>query len=142
MSGIRWSRMNRQRIMIIVLVGTVVFNILFSLWAVFNVDTTSWFLIDLGPAIIQDSYFYGAPSLESPFGMIGDVPGGYSLYNGGVFDGFKEVNLSEWMIGNELITFGTPPIDYMPIILAIAFTMLPLTIILVIGRRSYGSAKT
>ena len=87
---------------------------------------------------MQDSYYIRSPGLESPFGMIGDIPGGYPLYSGNPLQSDIPENLTdsaEWQ-------FSAPALDMNAVLLAISFAVVPIVLILILGRRSYGSTKT
>ena len=88
-----------------------------------------WLFPELGPAVIQDSGLGRSPALESPFGIIGDIPGCYSLYDGNPL---------------QHVDVGSPKqsSDMEIVILAIVFAIIPLTGVLILGRRSYGATKT
>jgi hypothetical protein len=102
----------------------------------------SWPFFDLGPAVIQDSFYMRAPGLESPYGIIGDIPGGYSLYTGNPLQTGPAENLTgfldfqeNWMVSYANYSIST-------IVVAILFAAIPLFAIVILGRRSYGSTKT
>ena len=87
---------------------------------------------------MQDSYYIRSPGLESPFGMIGDIPGGYPLYSGNPLQSDLPENLTDsadWQ-------FSAPALNMNAILLAISFAVVPVALILILGRRSYGSTKT
>jgi len=90
---------------------------------------------------MQDSYYIRAPGLESPYGMIGDIPGGYPLYSGNPLQADAPENPTN---SSDLIDwqFSTPPLDMNAVLFAISFALVPVALILVLGRRSYGSTKT
>jgi len=133
--------LQKRRIFPIVICLSVIFNIVFVL-GLQSADThIQWPFADLGPAIIQDSYYIRAPGLESPYGVIGDIPGGYSLYLGNPLQIGDEVNVS---LSRDHITwsYGRIPLSIDILILALAFVGIPVGMILIGGRRSYGSSKT
>jgi len=120
-------------------------SLIFNFGFVFANQSTgnlgSWLFWDLGPAIMQDSYYIRAPGLESPYGIIGDVPGGYPLYSGNPLEPYFSENLT----GNSNpVNWNLTPASYSlnAMMLAISFAILPLAVILILGRRSYGSTKT
>ncbi len=90
---------------------------------------------------MQDSYYIRAPGLETPYGIIGDIPGGYPLYSGNPLhsDSYENYTIptetSDWY-------YGTPIPDMNSVLLAIIFAAVPVALILILGRRSYGSTKT
>ena len=133
----------RKRIILITLVISVSFNVL-AAFAVNAFPRTSqaWLFPDLGPGVLQDSYYSRAPALESLFGAIGDVPGGYSLYAGSPLQGGFSNNLSTWMAGSLPWSLSTlNPHASVPLA-AIVLAFVPLLAAFIIGRRSYGSTKT
>ena len=68
---------------------------------------------------MQDSYYIRSPGLESPFGMIGDIPGGYPLYSGNPLQSDIPENLTdsaEWQ-------FSAPALDMNAVLLAISFAV-------------------
>jgi hypothetical protein len=83
----------------------------------------------LGPAVIQDSNLGRAPALESPFGLIGDLPGLYSIYHGNPLQGSEEISVVPTQ-NSEMLLF------------ALLFGIVPVILVLFLGRRSYGSSKT
>ncbi|TXT56462.1 MAG: hypothetical protein BAJATHORv1_20051 [Candidatus Thorarchaeota archaeon] len=133
--------MDKRRIILVILIGSIFFNIA-SIWALSGKgDFDGWIFPDIGPAIMQDSYHNRAPALETPFGMVGDIPGGYSLYTGGLL-----VNNVNQGFNNtiQLVTPSvrpSPEIDTIMIICAVLITTIPFLTIAFLGRRSYGSAK-
>ena len=66
--------MRRRNLIPIAILLSVVFNIGFALIVTQGEGGIDWPFFDLGPAVIQDSLYVRAPGLESPYGMIGDVP--------------------------------------------------------------------
>jgi hypothetical protein len=102
----------------------------------------NWPFFDLGPAVIQDSFYMRAPGLESPFGMIGDVPGGYSLYTGNPLQTGPSDNLTGFLGVQDEWLINHPHSDVSIIVLAILFAVIPFIVIIILGRRSYGSTKT
>jgi hypothetical protein len=125
----------------IVIVLSLVFNIGFALTYQNANQSSSWLFRDLGPAVMQDSYYIRAPGLESPYGMIGDIPGGYPLYSGNPLQNEAPENVTN---SSDLIDwqFSTPPLDMNAVLFAISFALVPIALIIVLGRRSYGSTKT
>jgi hypothetical protein len=102
----------------------------------------AWLFPELGPAVMQDSYFGRSPGLESPFGIIGDLPGGYSLYSGNPLQTIPDWDFSEWFVGQVGFALGASGVDLEPIIMAVLFGLVPLALVLLLGRKSYGSTKT
>ena len=127
--------MRKKWIIPIVIVLSLIFNIGFALTFQNANHSSSWPFTDIGPAVMQDSYYIRSPGLESPFGMIGDIPGGYPLYSGNPLQSGSPENLTDWQ-------FSTPPLDMNAVLLAISFAIVPVVLILILGRRSYGSTKT
>ena len=134
--------MRKRSLIPIVILASVAFNIGFVILVNQGDGGFRWPFVDLGPAVIQDSFFVRAPGLESPYGMIGDVPGGYSLYTGNPLQTEPSENLTgvlgvqdEWEI-----TFQQQ--DGSTLLVAVIFAVVPLLGIIILGRRSYGSAKT
>lgn len=134
--------MKRSRLIPLVILISVIFNIGFATLASNNVDGLDWIFGELGPALLQDSYYSRAPGLETLFGIIGDVPGGYSLYSGSPLQS-SDTNATSALpyLAQPWPTFGTGP-DASILILSVLFALVPLVSIIVIGRRSYGSTKT
>ena len=133
--------MKKKWIIPVVIILSIVFNFGFALVHQNTDNTFSWFFRDLGPSVMQDSYYIRAPGLESPYGIIGDVPGGYPLYSGNPLQPYSLQNLTD--APNPLDwNLTAPAFDLNTLILAISFAILPLAIILILGRRSYGSTKT
>ena len=134
--------MRRRNLIPIVIILSVVFNIGFALYSNQGVDTVDWPFFELGPAVMQDSFYIRAPGLESPYGIIGDIPGGYSLYTGNPLQTGTSDNITgilgiqdDWMI-------NYPNYGVSTIVLAILFAVVPFLVIIILGRRSYGSTKT
>ena len=135
--------MTRRQLLVLLILASTAFNVLCIIVAGTESQSQSeWPFVDLGPAVIQDSYSNRAPALESPFGMIGDVPGGYSLYSGNPLQTGGHDDLSDWIAGEAPFSTedGAIQLDYL--ILAILFAIVPLIVISIAGRRSFGSAKT
>jgi hypothetical protein len=135
--------MTRRQLLVLLILASTVFNVLFIIVAGIGSDTqTGWAFVDLGPAVIQDSYHVRAPALESPFGMIGDIPGGYSLYSGNPLQNEGTYDLSDWIAGEAPFSIGDSTSQVGYLILAALFAFVPLIVIIIAGRRSFGSAKT
>ncbi|MHA1135158.1 MAG: hypothetical protein ACTSSE_01585 [Candidatus Thorarchaeota archaeon] len=132
--------MKKKWIIPIVIALSLIFNIGFALSAQIT-NQTSWLFSDLGPAVMQDSYYIRSPGLESPYGMIGDIPGGYPVYLGNPLQSDSQGNFTfssdqvDW-------NYTAPTSDEGTLLLAIVFAIVPITLILILGRRSYGSTKT
>jgi hypothetical protein len=134
--------MRKWNLIPIVILLSVVFNIGFALFSAQGETGVNWPFFDLGPAVIQDSFYMRAPGLESPYGMIGDVPGGYSLYAGSPLQTGSSENLT-WFLGfqdNWMIDILNYDISIL--MTALLFAVIPLFVIVILGRRSYGSTKT
>ncbi|MFW9844287.1 MAG: hypothetical protein ACFFEV_06915 [Candidatus Thorarchaeota archaeon] len=133
--------MRKKWIIPIAIVISLIFNIGFTLVFQNANQSSSWIFNDLGPAVMQDSFYIRSPGLESPYGMIGDIPGGYPLYSGNPLQSDIPENITQSF---QLIDwlFSAPVLDTNVVILAIIFAIVPLTLILVLGRKSYGGTKT
>lgn len=105
-------------------------------------STVGWIFPEHGPAVIQDSYHNRAPGLESPFGMIGDIPGGYSLYSGNPLQSGVHENLTNWVNGPNQWTLLPPEPDLGPLFVAVALILIPIILVGFLGRKSYGASKT
>ncbi|MDF1538281.1 MAG: hypothetical protein P1Q69_05215 [Candidatus Thorarchaeota archaeon] len=122
--------MRKIHLLLLVLLLSLTFNVGFIIYHVSEVsDNASWMFPELGPAVIQDSYYGRAPGLESPIGLIGDIPGLYSMYRG------NPLQAGAWNIP------GVSPNGEI-VAMAIAFALIPIIIVVALGRRSYGSSKT
>ncbi len=132
----------RKRMLIPIIIAiSLLFNVGFAL-AIQNASQSSpWVFFDLGPAVMQDSYYIRAPGLESPYGMIGDIPGGYPIYSGNPLQSEQPENFTEF---NENLFWNYAPSsqNMSVILLAFVFAVVPVALILILGRRSYGSTKT
>lgn len=128
--AVRWREMNGRKLIIIGIIVSVTFNLLFALGehSIESADSY-WLFPDLGPAIIQDSAFGRAPALESPIGIIGDLPGFYSMYDGSPLQYVNDTGVARIS-------------ELEPLLLALVFCATPFIILLILGRRSYGSSKT
>lgn len=122
--------MRKKHLLLLVMLLSLAFNVGFIIYQVSGVnDNASWIFPELGPAVIQDSYYGRAPGLESPIGLIGDIPGLYSMYRG------NPLQTGDWGIPGV-----SPSVEIL--ILAIAFALVPIVVVVALGRRSYGSSKT
>ena len=133
----------KRRLLLVVLLLSLSFNIISVMVIQMNAQASSrWPFPEVGPGIMQDSYHDQAPVLESPFGMIGDIPGGYSLYTGSPLQAYSDQNVSTWIETHMpwAIPAITPNIHV--VLFAALFAILPLVIVAAVGRRSYGTAKT
>ena len=130
--------LRKKWIIPLVIVISLVFNIGFALTFQNTNQSSSWPFTDIGPAVMQDSYYIRSPGLESPFGMIGDIPGGYPLYSGNPLQSDIPENLTD-SVGWQ---FSASVLDMNAVLLAISFAVVPIALILILGRRSYGSTKT
>jgi hypothetical protein len=132
----------RKRGMIpIIILLSLVLNIGYAITVQDSNRATQWPFFELGPSVIQDSFYVRAPGVESPFGIIGDVPGGYSLYTGNPLQSGKDNSLANFTTP-QLWVYGQPIIEMSVILLGVFFALIPVTLILFLGRRSYGSTKT
>ena len=134
--------MRRRNLIPIVIIVSIAFNIGFVLYTTQGDGGIIWPFFDLGPAVIQDSFYMRAPGLESPFGMIGDVPGGYSLYTGNPLQTGTSENITGILGIQDDWIINYPNYDVNTIIVALLFAVVPLFVIIILGRRSYGSTKT
>ena len=134
--------MRKRNLIPIVILASIAFNIGFVFFIGQGEGGIHWPFVDLGPAVIQDSFFVRAPGLESPYGMIGDVPGGYSLYTGNPLQSESSVNLTGILGIPDEWVFTFQHYDAGIILVAVLFAVAPLSIIIILGRRSYGSTKT
>ena len=144
MSGLDMMRKKRngQIILFIIIISTT-FNVFFLfLQSSADENPLTWLFTDLGPAIIQDSYSMRAPGLESPYGLIGDIPGGYSLYNGNPLQTSIPDTLSDWLVSQSDLILTNSQFNPIPLFLALGFTIIPLLFVLLMGRKSYGASKT
>ncbi|TFG97181.1 hypothetical protein E4H12_09305 [Candidatus Thorarchaeota archaeon] len=133
--------MRKKWIIPIVIAISLIFNIGFALTFQNTNQSSPWLFSDLGPAVMQDSYYIRAPGLESPYGMIGDIPGGYPIYSGNPLQSDSPENLTD-SSGSIDWQLSTPALDLNAVLLAISFAVVPAALILILGRRSYGSTKT
>ena len=132
----------RKRGVLIVLAISLGFNITFLFFMnAIEMPSADWLFTDLGPALMQDSYQNRAPSLESPFGMIGDLPGGYSFYVGNPLQTGPE-NLSAWILQIEPGEIQTPALGFEMMLGALIIALCPLVAVIILGRKSFGVAKT
>jgi len=134
--------MRRRNLIPIVILLSVVFNIGFAIISMQDDGGFGWPFFDLGPAVIQDSFYMRAPGLESPFGIIGDIPGGYSLYSGNPLQTGSADNWTEFLGTLEDWGVSIPNYDTSTIVVALLFAIVPILVIIILGRRSYGSTKT
>jgi hypothetical protein len=115
---------------LIVMLCSLAFNGIFMASLALNPQTeATWIFPDLGPAVVQDSNIGRAPALESPFGLIGNIPGLYSIYHGNPLQGIEGGIVSSYL-------------NVEMILLALVIGIVPISIVLILGRRSYGSSKT
>ncbi len=122
--------MNGKRFLLVLLVGISFFNSIFIAFQVTQeVSDPLWIFPDLGPAVIQDSPFGRSPVLESPIGIIGDQPGGYPLYSGNPLQ-------------SRNFTLTLQDMDEPVFLVILMLGVIPSLVVLIIGRRSYGSSKT
>jgi hypothetical protein len=132
--------MRKRKLIPVVIVLSVIFNFGFAI--LITQESVDWPFFDLGPAVIQDSFYMRAPGLETPFGIIGDVPGGYSLYTGNPLQTGTSENVTGLLGIQGDLMFGIPNYNTGVLVLALLFAVVPLFVIFILGRRSYGSTKT
>jgi hypothetical protein len=134
--------LKKSSALILILLVSVVFNLgFFIAHSLAGHTSMEWPLSDLGPAVIQDSYYGGAMALESPFGMIGVVPGGYSPYFGNPLQDSTYLPYSDWIDSQAPIELMEPFIDMNMLLIAAILLAMPITFVYAIGRRSYGATK-
>lgn len=134
--------LNKRILILVVFLLSFIFNMLFSIITYIQNDTESdWIFPELGPAVIQDSYHNRVPGLESPFGMIGDIPGGYSLYSGNPLQSGVYGNLTNWVNGPNQWSVSAQQPDLGPLILSVAIALIPIIFVFLLGRKSYGASK-
>ena len=134
--------MRKGSLLIVIILLASAFNIGFLLMSSSADENTSiWPFYDLGPAIIQDSYYVRAPGLESPYGLVGDVPGGYSLYSGNPLQIYSS-NMSDWIISQDELGLSETAFESEQLFLALGFAIIPIIFIIFLGRKSYGATKT
>ena len=133
--------LRKKWIIPIVIAVSLIFNIGFALSFQNTNQSSSWLFSDLGPAVMQDSYYFRAPGLESPYGIIGDTPGGYPLYSGNPLQSYLPENLTDSSNPMDW-QFSSSSFDMNAVLLAISFAVVPVALIVILGRRSYGSTKT
>ncbi|MFX1367667.1 MAG: hypothetical protein ACFFAY_03610 [Promethearchaeota archaeon] len=135
--------MRRKSLVVLLLTLSLGFNIgFFVLTSLFETLAPVWPFAELGPALVQDSYFGRAPALEAPFGMIGDVPGGYSLYAGNPLQADLSSNLTGWILGIEHVSLRPSLLAADILVAAVLTSFCPAFIIVIMGRKSFGSKKT
>ncbi len=134
--------MRRRNLIPIIILLSVVFNIGFTLCVTQGDEGIDWPFFELGPAVIQDSFYIRAPGLESPYGTIGDVPGGYSLYAGNPLQTGTSENMTGFLGIQDDWIVNYRNYDVNTLIAALLFAVVPLVVIIILGRRSYGSTKT
>ncbi|NHJ12655.1 MAG: hypothetical protein EAX95_03225 [Candidatus Thorarchaeota archaeon] len=133
----------KARLILFALTVALSFNVTFIvLYNSVAPASSSWPFLDLGPGLMQDSYSNRAPSLESPFGMIGDIPGGYSLYAGCPLQPNPPDTLLPWIPSVDSWAFQSPSEDIGMALVAFLVSIVPLGVVLLLGRKSFGSAKT
>ena len=133
--------MRKKLLLLTIIVLSCIFNIGFAIFIESASQPVRWFTPELGPAIMQDSYYVRAPGLESPFGIIGDIPGGYSLYSGNPLQSGQLNNSTEVYATLNWFT-AQAGIELSMLLLSLLIGVIPLLVILLVGRRSYGSTKT
>ena len=133
--------MRKTTLIPIIVFLSVALNISCAITCQMQTHHGMWLFPEIGPSIVQDSYYIRAPGVESPFGIIGDIPGGYSLYTGSPLQ-VGEFNNQTYSQMDTAWIYGQPTFDYSIILLGVLFTVVPVSLILLLGRRSYGSTKT
>jgi len=142
MYGLNQGDIMRKRMMIPIIIAlSLLFNFGFALIFQNDGQSSLWVFFDLGPAVMQDSYCIRSPGLESPFGMIGDIPGGYPLYSGNPLQSERPENFTEFS-ENIVWNYAQSPQNMSVLLLALVLSVVPVALILILGRRSYGSTKT
>ncbi len=135
--------MTRRQVLVLLMLASTSFNVLFIVVFGAGSETSSgWPFVDIGPAVTQDSYHDRAPALESPFGMIGDIPGGYSLYSGNPLQNEIPGDLRGWFSGDAPFVIERQDVQLDYLLLAAVISIVPLLIVVIAGRRSFGSAET
>ena len=134
--------MRKRTLIPIAIICSIAFNVGFVIYHGQGNQNVHWLFFELGPAVLQDSFFARAPGLESPFGMIGDIPGGYSLYSGNPLQTEYLANLTGFSDSSEFWIFSPPTFSIQNLIIGLLFAIVPLISIIILGRRSYGSTKT
>lgn len=121
--------------------------VLFSIGFAFLIGSGSgativWPFPELGPSIIQDSYSFRAPILETLHGILGDSPGGYSLYRGSpIVSPFRHIDTMPVHIPFEVYPVATQEDNLQILALFALFSIIPPAIVFLIGRSSYGRKK-
>jgi hypothetical protein len=134
--------LKKRVLILVVFLVSFLFNMIFLVITYLqNGADSGWIFPELGPAVIQDSYHNAAPGLESPFGMIGDIPGGYSLYSGNPLQSGVFENLTNWVNGPNQWSISALQPDLGPLFLSIAIALIPIFFVLILGRKSYGASK-
>lgn len=130
-----------------IILASVVILVFFSIASVFLFTTTNpeigiWPFPELGPSIIQDSYSFRAPILETIHGILGDIPGGYSLYRGSpVVSPIMHEDTVSVDIPFQPDLIGPRSANLQTMLLLIVFSLIPPTIVILLGRSSYGRKK-
>jgi len=129
------------------IVGSVVFLVSFCIFfPLFHSLQASgglaWPFPDLGPSIVQDSFSFRSPILETIHGVLGDIPGGYSLYRGNpVVSPIMHENPISADVPFQIYPVGPQLSNVQVITLFIVSSLIPPAIIILIGRSSYGRKK-
>ncbi len=90
--------MNKRCLLLIMVISSA-FNLIFVVGAIITPRTAGiWLFPELGVAVVQDAYTIRVPALESPFGMIGDIPGGYTPYLGSPYLDVNTEDIQQWVI--------------------------------------------
>jgi hypothetical protein len=133
--------MRKRGLIPIIIILSILFNLGYAITAQNTNRINQWPFFELGPAIMQDSFYIRAPGVESPFGIIGDVPGGYSLYSGNPLQSEIDNNQTGF-VNPQIWIYGRADIEMPIVLLGIFFALIPVVLLLFMGRRSYGSTKT
>ncbi|MFO7835171.1 MAG: hypothetical protein R6V83_00830 [Candidatus Thorarchaeota archaeon] len=134
---------HRKKAVVAFIIVLVSFSIAFALFhSLQAIRGAPWPFPELGPSIVQDSYSFRAPMLETIHGILGDIPGGYSLYRGNpIVSPVIHENPVSLDIPLSPIPVGRQLANLRIIMLFIAFSLIPPAIIILIGRSSYGRKK-
>ena len=134
--------MRRTSVVLLLVFSSLASAMLLLLGAFINPDVSHWLFPEMGPAVLQDSYLFRAPALESPFGIIGDVPGGYSVYSGSPLVADSPSEFADWIYGSETLKLAAYCPDLSVVLFASVPFILLVAVLLLLGRRSYGASKT
>lgn len=139
--GARGDLVNRKTVVFIATLGLMSFNMVMIFISLQTSHSPGWWAPELGPSIMQDSYFDRSPGIGTPFGVIGDVPGGYSMYHGNPYNSYFEVHDEEFAISMS-VNFGNIQAGISAFVLiALLFVAIPWLLFWILGGRSYGASK-